>query len=291
MNRMRLLMALAAGLALSAAAANARGASASSSGTLRASDPSASESASDSSNTLTLTSKSLNGSRPETIGSSFAAHTGFGTMGVAATAGPNTLGADAAASIEGTWTGSGSTASQSPVGLTVHFDGTVDPILIRGATTAQIFLSVLLEYSANQGDTVFRFSANYDQDRPEIRATIKTRDLNGVVVTSDVTSNLVIDRLQNTVSYDASFSTMVPTNQWAESFTGDVAVEPSEASDPLVHSINFSSTFSVQPHSLDPNVTFVSDDGRVATFVPEPAGGVAACALLGGCLLARRRRR
>jgi hypothetical protein len=214
-------------------------------------------------------------------GSSAKAHTAPGTMGLAATAGANTLGATANTGITDTWTCPGLCGIEPfpiPINVFVHFDGTLPDYLLRPSPNdPDVFMNLRLEYSVeDEGSFTFLAERDGASDAPRISAVLNTR-----TSTRDLTSDLVI--VGNSVRF-SGFTAFLVGALWREAFDGNLQVEPF-GDIPQGFTVDFASTFSTQPFPLDPSVTFVSEAGRIAaapSSVPEPStlvllvcGGVA----------------
>jgi hypothetical protein len=219
------------------------------------------------SNPSGLTSSALAVGTGNTSGSQASADTGPGTMGVAATAAPNTPGARASASMDDLWNCSGSCTGSALINLVVRFDGVLDPLFVDPTLPeVAIFMDIVLRYTADDGNMEFVFSAGYDAGDPEITASFRSG-----ITTQDVTDELVFNG--NAVSFNATFASSVPAGAWVDIFSASVDVNPFQDDLPGTHTIDFASTFSTHPVSLDPAIMFVSDGGRLSNpaAVPEPA--------------------
>lgn len=203
-------------------------------------------------------------------GSSAKAHTAPGTMGLAATAGAHTLGANANTGITDTWTCPGLCAFlppfPTPINVFVHFDGTLPDYLLRPSPNdPDVFMNLRLQYSVeDEGSFTFLAERDGASDAPRISAVRNTR-----TSTRDLTSDLVI--VGNSVRF-SGFTAFLVGALWRETFDGNLQVEPF-GDIPQGFTVDFASTFSTQPFSLDPSVTFVSEAGRIAaapSSVPEP---------------------
>ena len=216
-----------------------------------------------------------------TIGSAASAHTGPGTMGVAASISVAGQQSSAGAETADAWLAGSPVGSDTSMGLRIQFSGTLDPWMVDGSLPVELAdMRVTVRYVIDPdgvlsdyddgGFTYSQIYIPYDIGGGQYAALMDTSAsfvMPGSDTPEDATPYLVFSG--NTVSFDHTFDWIAPSGSFSDLFQAEARIDAQTGSLQSPHAIDFLSTFHADPISNDPNVVFYSEGGR--TTIPEPS--------------------